>query len=239
MSSGFSSFFRRISKGERGSSRSSHGRISLPSNFQHRTHVIIDPKTGKYVGLPPQWASIMGTKTKQTPRRTVSSPDLRQHKPSNKQNGVATWNNSHIFSEQKNSSLPPPRRRNSFQNNQDLTIERLKLELRDYKARTSAVGGSTIGNYSWHEGPSTLPRANGNSNAIMGRTGRLKPATPYYSTYSIPTSISRSESSVWCFVLMKKYLEVVFNMDEKESHIVYQVAVILLLASLTTLKNKN
>lgn len=195
MSTGFSSFFRRISKGERGSSRR-HGSISLPSNFQHRTHVIKDPKTGKYVGLPPQWVSIMGSKTKQTPRRTVSSPDLRQHQPSNKQNGVARFNNSHILSEQTNSSLPRPRRRNSFQNNQDLTIERLKLELRDYKARTSAVGGRTMGNYSWQEGPSTLPRVNGNSNAIMGRNGRLKPATPYHSTYSIPTMINRSESSV-------------------------------------------
>ncbi|XP_071963693.1 serine/threonine-protein kinase PAK 4-like isoform X2 [Antedon mediterranea] len=34
--------------------------ISEPSNFEHRIHCGFDKKSGKYVGLPPQWANIIG-----------------------------------------------------------------------------------------------------------------------------------------------------------------------------------
>ncbi|GAB6024326.1 hypothetical protein CHUAL_009496 [Chamberlinius hualienensis] len=34
--------------------------ISGPSNFEHRVHTGFDRREGKYVGLPPQWASIIG-----------------------------------------------------------------------------------------------------------------------------------------------------------------------------------
>lgn len=33
--------------------------ISAPSNFEHRVHTGYDKEEGKYVGLPPQWASII------------------------------------------------------------------------------------------------------------------------------------------------------------------------------------
>lgn len=33
--------------------------ISSPSNFEHRVHTGFDPNSGRFVGLPPQWASIM------------------------------------------------------------------------------------------------------------------------------------------------------------------------------------
>ncbi|KAF7231061.1 serine/threonine-protein kinase PAK 6b [Nothobranchius furzeri] len=35
--------------------------ISAPQNFQHRVHTSIDVSTGQYVGLPPQWQSIIET----------------------------------------------------------------------------------------------------------------------------------------------------------------------------------
>lgn len=34
--------------------------ISLPSNFEHRVHTGFDKREGRYVGLPLQWASIVG-----------------------------------------------------------------------------------------------------------------------------------------------------------------------------------
>ncbi|XP_055339807.1 serine/threonine-protein kinase PAK 6-like [Paramacrobiotus metropolitanus] len=34
--------------------------ISAPSNFEHRFHTDFDPAKGGFVGLPPQWASIIG-----------------------------------------------------------------------------------------------------------------------------------------------------------------------------------
>jgi len=34
--------------------------ISQPTNFEHRVHTGYDKKEGKFIGLPPQWASIVG-----------------------------------------------------------------------------------------------------------------------------------------------------------------------------------
>jgi hypothetical protein len=34
--------------------------ISTPTNFQHRVHTGYDRREGRYVGLPLQWASIVG-----------------------------------------------------------------------------------------------------------------------------------------------------------------------------------
>jgi len=34
--------------------------ISDPTNFEHRVHTGFDKREGKYVGLPLQWASIVG-----------------------------------------------------------------------------------------------------------------------------------------------------------------------------------
>lgn len=34
--------------------------ISMPSNFEHRVHTGFDKNEGRYVGLPKQWASIVG-----------------------------------------------------------------------------------------------------------------------------------------------------------------------------------
>lgn len=34
--------------------------ISLPSNFEYRVHTAFDKREGRYIGLPPQWVSIVG-----------------------------------------------------------------------------------------------------------------------------------------------------------------------------------
>ncbi len=34
--------------------------ISAPSNFQHRVHTGFDNHSNKFVGLPKQWASLVG-----------------------------------------------------------------------------------------------------------------------------------------------------------------------------------
>ncbi|KXJ10557.1 Serine/threonine-protein kinase PAK 6 [Exaiptasia diaphana] len=58
----FRRLLRRISRRARRKLTRRQDSISLPTNFEHRVHVILDEETGKYVGLPPQWASIMNTK---------------------------------------------------------------------------------------------------------------------------------------------------------------------------------
>lgn len=35
--------------------------ISAPRDFQHRVHTTFDPTSGRYVGLPPQWQSVIDT----------------------------------------------------------------------------------------------------------------------------------------------------------------------------------
>ncbi|TKS65063.1 Serine/threonine-protein kinase PAK 6 [Collichthys lucidus] len=35
--------------------------ISAPQDFQHRVHTSFDDATGRYVGLPPQWQSVIDT----------------------------------------------------------------------------------------------------------------------------------------------------------------------------------
>lgn len=37
--------------------------ISMPSNFEHRVHTGFDRREGKFVGLPPQWASLIKPET--------------------------------------------------------------------------------------------------------------------------------------------------------------------------------
>ncbi len=33
--------------------------ISQPTNFEHRVHTGYDKKEGRFIGLPPQWASVV------------------------------------------------------------------------------------------------------------------------------------------------------------------------------------
>lgn len=35
--------------------------ISAPHDFQHRVHTSFDAASGRYVGLPPQWQSVIDT----------------------------------------------------------------------------------------------------------------------------------------------------------------------------------
>jgi len=35
--------------------------ISQPTNFEHRVHTGYDKKEGRFIGLPPQWASVVGS----------------------------------------------------------------------------------------------------------------------------------------------------------------------------------
>ncbi|XP_032228182.1 uncharacterized protein LOC5504030 [Nematostella vectensis] len=143
-------FLRRIARRERGKSRM-HGKISTPTNFQHRVHVIVDKDTGQFIGLPPQWIAIMNTKTRQPARRTMSSPELRSHPVMRKQNGGlksgasngGVKNNS---AEAIMEALQTPGSRSSIANDQDIVIERLKRELQDYREKSPDEFDTPISN---------------------------------------------------------------------------------------------
>ncbi len=47
--------------------------ISKPSNFQHRVHAGYDTKTGKFVGLPPQWEQLIKNEGRPKP---IVDPDI-------------------------------------------------------------------------------------------------------------------------------------------------------------------
>ena len=45
--------------------------ISGPLNFEHRVHTGFDPVQGKFVGLPPQWQSVVEPQTASRPKPIV------------------------------------------------------------------------------------------------------------------------------------------------------------------------
>ena len=63
--------------------------ISPPSNFEHRVHTGFDKGEGKYVGLPPQWASVVETAPRPIP---IIDPD--QVTPTSDASKVSTANTS-------------------------------------------------------------------------------------------------------------------------------------------------
>ncbi|XP_028252639.1 serine/threonine-protein kinase PAK 6b isoform X2 [Parambassis ranga] len=50
--------------------------ISAPQDFQHRVHTSFDTRTGRYVGLPPQWQSVIDTLRR--PRPVVDPSRITQ-----------------------------------------------------------------------------------------------------------------------------------------------------------------
>ena len=122
--------------------------ISSPMNFEHRVHVFLD-ETGRYIGLPPQWADLIGNKARRKVRRTESSPDMLAAKRRN----AALRRTDSSDPRPQNSrrredfagSLDKPRSRISVADDQDLIIERLKRELRDYKTNHPAEFNTMLG----------------------------------------------------------------------------------------------
>lgn len=112
--------------------------ISPPTNFEHRVHTGFDKREGKYVGLPLQWASIVGnnqilkstnrplplvdpseiTPTEILDLKTIVRGDHRmEHKQSmpqvatNKPNGVSLPKTSNVARSNSLRSSSPPRLR--------------------------------------------------------------------------------------------------------------------------------
>lgn len=119
-------------------------KVSKPANFEHRVHVALDEDSGGFVGLPPQWKRVVGKTNSieesffenvssasgkfSTQRRRETRDD---HALDHTLSRTNTMGNFASFA----ASLETPRSRTSVADSQDLIIERLKRELRDYKAR--------------------------------------------------------------------------------------------------------
>ena len=59
----------------KGSKKKPSIEISSPSNFQHRVHTGFDREQGVFVGLPAQWAGIIGNDTSR-PRPIVDPSSI-------------------------------------------------------------------------------------------------------------------------------------------------------------------
>lgn len=120
-------------------------KVSEPVNFEHRVHVAVDGDSGRFVGLPPQWRRVVGRQpdhdvsypenSHSVPRRNLTQRN-RQILDDNALDHTLSRTNTGNFTSFA-TSLETPRSRASVADNQDLIIERLKRELRDYKARNS------------------------------------------------------------------------------------------------------
>ena len=64
--------------------------ISEPQNFEHRFHTGYDTKTGKFLGLPPQWEALLGIEreTQKRPKPIVDPEIITQVSPLRK----SQWN---------------------------------------------------------------------------------------------------------------------------------------------------
>lgn len=117
--------------------------ISLPSNFEHRVHTGFDKREGRYVGLPLQWASIVGNnqilKSSNRPLPLVDPSEItpieirdlkiivRPHLNNNKlvdettqqlpKNGIVLPKTSHVARSNSLRSSSPPRMRRDIRGN--------------------------------------------------------------------------------------------------------------------------
>ena len=126
------------------SSSTAEQKVSQPANFQHRVHVALDENSGGFVGLPPQWKQIV-EKTKSDEdslnenARSASGTRFAQ-RLRHKSDDHRALDRTYLRTSRENfaslaASLDTPRSRASVADSQDLIIERLKRELREYKAR--------------------------------------------------------------------------------------------------------
>lgn len=110
--------------------------ISLPTNFEHRVHTGFDKREGKYVGLPLQWASIVGNnqilKSSNRPLPLVDPSEItpieildlkiivRPHHNNNESipgNGIVLPKTSHVARSNSLRSSSPPRMRRDLRGN--------------------------------------------------------------------------------------------------------------------------
>lgn len=149
--------------------------ISAPMNFEHRVHVFLDD-SGHYVGLPPQWSELIGNKARRKPRRTASSSELFLAARRNTafRRGDASTGGLQRQNGTLGGSLKNPRSRSSVADDQDLIIERLKRELRDYKMNHPLEFNNLIENSYFTERPLALSREidNGGSRQELSWTAR-------------------------------------------------------------------
>lgn len=123
-------------------------KVSEPANFEHRVHVALDEDSGRFVGLPPQWKQVVGKNKLDEYSTDETAPFVsrgkaftqrrrRTHDDNALDRGLSRTNAGNFASFA--ASLETPRSRASVADSQDLIIERLKRELRDYKARNSGA----------------------------------------------------------------------------------------------------
>lgn len=122
-------------------------KVSGPANFEHRVHVALDEGSGGFVGLPPQWKQVVG-KTQLSEDSPYEKSHFTQSEKTFRRRRLEIADDfalDHGFSRTSSenlasfaASLETPRSRASVADSQDLIIERLKRELREYKARNSS-----------------------------------------------------------------------------------------------------
>ena len=121
-------------------------KVSGPANFEHRVHVALDEGSGGFVGLPPQWKQVVGkTQLSEDSPYEKSHSTLEKTFTQRRREIADDFALDHGFSRTSSenlasfaASLETPRSRASVADSQDLIIERLKRELREFKARNAS-----------------------------------------------------------------------------------------------------
>ncbi|XP_055946866.1 serine/threonine-protein kinase PAK 5-like isoform X1 [Argiope bruennichi] len=141
--------------------------ISAPTNFEHRVHTGYDRKEGKFVGLPPQWASLIQPHTNRpkpiidpsqiTP---IEMMDIKSHtivRGSYGSNSVQVHRNGPISVTRSNSlrKESPPQIRRDY-------LSRLPPPVPEDEAHHPPPGGPPVyhGHFPHHHGHQHIPHSN-------------------------------------------------------------------------------
>lgn len=179
--------------------------ISPPTNFEHRVHTGYDKREGRYVGLPLQWASIVGnnqilkstnrplplvdpseiTPTEILDLKTIVKHENKQEKPNqlrqNSQNlpsnGINLPKTSNVARSNSLRSSSPPRLRREHRNNANVPPSVPEEQIAQYPSvrRESAVA---------------KPQARENSPALSNGNSQISPTGSLAVPGAIPSGMS-------------------------------------------------
>lgn len=193
--------------------------ISLPTSFVHRVHTGYDKREGRYVGLPPQWASIVGNNqilkstnrplplvdpSEITPTEILDLKTIVRHNSNanNNQNdeyivtnGINLPKTSNVARSNSLRSSSPTRIRRDLRGNANVPPvvpeEPVQTSQQPNIQQRDAIHTSKSSN-EWPNKPVIQPSDTANSHSIQSNNGNINFMTPVNVHTEMPSHLYRS-----------------------------------------------
>lgn len=152
--------------------------VSNPTNFTHKVHVGFDPVSGRFTGLPDEWAKLLSTSTL-TQEEVMTNPEavievLKFYKKNIEPGSEGALSNS-VSPVSSASSYPLQREQsNSSINDKSLNTSVQELDLQDWTKTPTSTSSSSLKN------SNTFPQSGSNAplgarTANMGHLAEIAP----------------------------------------------------------------